>query len=224
MMRKIRFFALAVAVLASSLAAKELEFKRVVGLSLARYSEMPQFASIPEGRFTMKDRILPAFGAGFIYRITPRLSLDVHGQFFKKGAKIDYHVNGERAGRYLYDLRSLSVPICLRYGFLPGSTPYILTGFEISYILSHTEKYFAEGETTGVINKLLPSTRKIDFCSVLGGGYEFIIGRHAYFFEVRWYAGLVNISRSVADYPDIKSRTLAIQVGYRTSRRPFPFS
>ncbi len=196
----------------------------MIGLSLARYSELPSLASISEGSFHMKYRILPAFGAGFIYRITPRMSLDVHGQFFKKGAEVDYSVDGRRVGKYSYDLRVLSVPICLRYGFLAGSTPYALAGFEVSYVLSHYLKYFPAGETAGDIWKLRPSTSKFDLAAVVGGGYEFVFGRKVIFLEARWYGGLVNLSRGIENYPVLRSRAMAIQVGYRTSRKPFPFS
>lgn len=217
-----RALAAALVLATTSGPALGLEFKRVLGLSLASYSCIPDY---PVAGLSVGTRVLPAFGAGFIYRITEHLSLDVHGQYFRKGTYINYSNGAVRLGQYRYDLRVISLPVCLRYSLLRGSSPYVLGGLEVSYILSHEVKYYPEGQTVGTVEDIISKTRRLDLAQVLGGGYEFYFGkRFVGFLEVRWYGGLVNLSRNIEDYPTIKSRALSIQVGYRSKRKPFPFS
>jgi len=205
------------------LQAAELEFKRAGGLSLSRFSVPPGMVTIPEAALSLEDRVLVLFGIGFVYKMTPRFSLDVSGQYFRKGTHVDYRLYDQPVGKYIYDLRVLSLPVCLRYGFFPKSTPYVLGGFEISHVVSHEMKYYPDGQMSGLAHKLINSTRKFDFALVIGAGGELVFGRFVIFTEIRWYSGLVNISRSIENYPVIKTRVLSFQFGYRTKRKPFPF-
>jgi opacity protein-like surface antigen len=221
-MKRILAVIVALAVV-SAIPASAVEFKTSVGIALSSYSQPPSPVAIPEARFLLKDKITFGFGGGFIYRITPHISLDVNGSYQQKGTRVDNRFMETLAGRYSYALRMLSAPVCLRYGLLRGSTPYVLGGFEVSYVIGHDVVYFPADSDSGTIQKLRPQTRRIDFAALFGGGGELILKHWILFAEIRFSAGLVNLSKSIADYPVIKTRSLSLQVGFRTKRKLLPF-
>jgi opacity protein-like surface antigen len=209
--------------MAAPASAVDLEFKRTAGIAWSRFSTPPSPIAIPEVGYFLENRVTLVFGAGIVYRITSHLSLDVTGEYIRKGTCVERRYWDTPLSTFTYDLRMLSVPFCLRYGLLRGSTPYVLGGFEVSYVIGHDLKYFPVGSDSGTVQKLGSSTRRIDFATVLGGGVEFVFKQWALFAELRYSAGLVNLSKSIADYPVVKTRTFSLQVGFRTGRRPFPF-
>jgi hypothetical protein len=209
-------------VLAAASPVSGVEFKRVGGLAWSQFSALPGIFTIPEAGFSMRSRLTVLVGVGFVYRMTPHFSLDVSGQYFRKGARVDYLVYDNLIGTYSYDVRALSAPVCLRYGLRRGTTPYVLGGFDVSYVLGHEMSYFDAGSSTGTVSKLTPSTRKFDFAAVFGGGVEIVIGRLVVFTELRWYRGLVNLSKSIENYPTVRTRTLSLQIGFWTKRKPWP--
>jgi opacity protein-like surface antigen len=214
----ITVFALAIAIPASA-----LEFKTTAGIALSRYSLPPSPISIPEARFVLKDQITFGIGGGLILWITPHFSLDVNVEYVQRGTKVDSRLMETLVGAYSYNLRTLSAPVCLRLGLMRGSTPYILGGFEVSYIVGHDVQYYPTDSESGTTQKLLPHTRKTDFAAIVGGGFELILKHWTVFAELRYSSGLVNLSKSIADYPMIKTRSLSLEVGFRTKRKLLPF-
>jgi hypothetical protein len=214
----ITVFALAIAIPASA-----LEFKTTAGIALSRYSLPPSPISVPEARFVLKDQITFGIGGGLILWITPHFSLDVNVEYVQRGTKVDSRLVETLVGAYSYNLHTLSVPVCLRLGLMRGSTPYILGGFEVSYIVGHDVQYYPVDSELGTTQKLRPHTRKTDFAAIVGGGFELILKHWTVFAELRYSSGLVNLSKSIADYPMIKTRSLSLEVGFRTKRKLLPF-
>ncbi len=220
------FLLLAISVLISaapSMAAGRLEFKRIVGISWATFSEPPSPVAIPEAGFSLARQTGLVFGGGGVLRLGPYFSIDLNLQYLGKGAKVDHTFMGEHVGKSTYDFKSFSVPLCVRFGLLRGSTPYLLTGLETSYLLGHNVVFFPDGSESGTATKLGSVVRHVDFAAVLGGGFEVVFKNWTCFAELRYYSGLVNLSQGVDAYPVIKTRTLSLQFGFRTHRAPFPF-
>jgi hypothetical protein len=220
---KRRLAAITVLALTFAISASAAEFKTTLGIILAGYSLPPSPAATPEARFLLKRRITYGLGGGFIYWMTPHLSLDIDGGYQLKGTRVDSRFMETLVGKYSYDLRELSLPVCLRYGLFPGATPYVLGGFEVSYVIGHNVVYFPAGSDSGTIQRLRPQTRRIDYAVLFGGGGEFVLKHWIVFVEIRFSAGLVNLSKSIADYPVIKTRALSLQVGFRKKRKLLPF-
>lgn len=214
----ITVFALAIAIPASA-----AEFKTTVGIALSRFSLPPSPPAIPEASFLVKDQITFGIGGGLVLWITPHFSLDVNAEYVQKGTKVDGRLMETLVGSFSYNLRALNAPVCLRLGLFRGSTPYILGGFEVSYIIGHDVQYYPVDSESGTSQKLLPHTRKVDFAAIVGGGFELVLKHWILFAELRYSSGLVNLSKSIADYPVIKTRSLSLQVGFRTKRKLLPF-
>ena len=209
----------------SSTAANDIEYKRIFGVSWARFSEAPNPVAIPEAGFSLGTQPGLVFGGGGVLPLTKYLSLDLNIQYLRKGTRV-YHTNmSEPMGTSTYNFRALSLPFSIRVGPLPvrGTIPYVLAGLEASYLLSHNVSYFPTGSDSGTAVKLASVVRHFDFAAILGGGFDIAFKSWVFFAEVRWYAGLINLSRGVEGYPDIRTRTISLQIGFRTKRAPFAF-
>jgi hypothetical protein len=210
---------------APSMAAGPIEFKRIFGVSWARFSEPPNPVAIPEAGFSLGTQPGLVFGGGGVLPLTKYLSLDLNIQYLRKGTRVYHTFMSDPMGTSTYNFRALSLPFSIRFGPLPlhGSIPYILAGIEASYLLSHNVTYFGDGSDSGTAVKLASVIRHFDFAAILGGGFDIAFKTWVFFAEVRWYAGLVNLSQGVEGYPVIKTRTISLQIGFRTKHAPFSF-
>lgn len=197
------------------------EIKLFGGANWARYSEVPPVPGywIPEAApvLFLHDNPGSVFGIGFEFPLLGRVSLDVNGQYFQKGTKIEWTYPGGQIGgvtRSIYAVNVISVPACLKFKLFPRYSPYIMAGTELSYVLSHDETDF--GPFPGSIRSdLIGQTKRFDFGLVVGGGAALNYKRWAAFLELRYHTGLVNLSRGDPDYPVVKTRALALVAGIK---------
>ena len=122
------------------------EIKLFGGANWARYSDVPPVPGvwIPEVMpvLYLHDNPGSVFGIGFELPLWARVSLDVNGQYFQKGTKIEWTYPGGQIGGItgsIYAVNVISVPACLKIKLLPRYSPYIVAGIELSYVLSHDE-------------------------------------------------------------------------------------
>ncbi len=217
--------ALVLSSVGTATAAGRIEFKRIIGISWATFEEPPGQVAIPEAGFSLANQMGLNFGGGGVLPLSKFFSLDLNIQYLRKGTKVEHTLLNDHVGTSTYNFRALSVPLCVRIGPLKyhGVTPYGLAGFETSYLLSHDVTYYPDGSTSGTAQKLGSVVRHFDFSAILGGGLDINSKTWTLFAEMRWYSGLVNLSKGIDGYPVIKTRTLSLQFGVRTHRRPFPF-
>ncbi len=206
-------------------AAGRIEFKRIIGISWATFEEVPSPIAIPEATFSLAKQTGINFGGGGVLPLSKFFSLDLNFQYLRKGTRVNALLSGEHVGTFTYNFRAFSVPLCLRIGPLKyhGVTPYGLVGIESSYLISHDLTFYPVGSTSGTAQKLGSMVKHFDFSAILGGGLDVNFKKVTLFAEMRWYSGLVNLSKGVEGYPVIKTRTMSLQFGVRTHRRPFPF-
>jgi len=206
-------------------AAGRIEFKRIIGISWATFENSPNFVTVPEAAFALDQQLGLNFGAGGVLPLTKLFSLDLNLQYLRKGTQVDYFLMNAHAATYTYNFRAFSAPLCLRVGPLKyhGVMPYGLVGIESSYLISHDLTIYADGASSGTAQKLDSMVKHFDFSAILGGGFDINFKTWTLFAEMRWYSGLVNLSKGVDGFPVIKTRTMSLQFGVRTHRRPFPF-
>jgi opacity protein-like surface antigen len=105
------------------------------------------------------------------------------------------------------NLDEVSVPVLLRYRFLEGTSPYILGGGEVAYIISSKAKYTATDNATQQTysgTEDLDQTEnlnKLDYGLVFGVGLEVTSLAVPIFIEGRYHMGLANIFKTTADTP-----------------------
>jgi hypothetical protein len=205
-------------------AAGRIEFKRIIGISWATFEDPPNPVAIPEAGFSLANQMGLNFGGGGVLPLSKLFSLDLNLQYIRKGTKVEHTLMADHVGTSTYNFRSLSVPLCVRVGPLKyhGVTPYGLAGLEASYLISHDVTYYPNGSSTGTAQKLGSMVKHFDFSAILGGGLDINFKTWTLFAEMRWYSGLVNLSNGIEGYPVIKTRTMSLQFGIRTHRKPFP--
>jgi len=180
------------------------DFKVMAGINLSKYNnhELNDFQSSHKFGFLG--------GIGFEKKITQNLLLEFDLLYFQKGSKAESIDPPYFESKY--DLDVTSIPILLRYQFLYGSSPYILAGFELSFINSH--KKITEGQETIDIKG---STDSSDWGYLFGCGYQIELEEDLFLFiEARWHQGDRNISKDVVGLPIIHTNTILILVGVRS--------
>lgn len=167
------------------------------------------------------------FFGGIGLEFGSRLGLEIDILYFQKGVRLKGDDSAEGfSGSFdvTTSLDEISVPALLKFRFLPGSTPYIVGGGEIAYVLSAKSKYTATDATTKKtyagttdLKKDSENLNTIDYGLVFGAGFELNSGFLPFYIEGRYHMGLANMFKKDAETPqDVKDtdsvRTTAIVV------------
>jgi opacity protein-like surface antigen len=187
------------------------EIKIFGGGDWARYQGPPRNSWIPEISYQYGANRLLLFGLGVEVPVFGRFAADVGIQYFQKGQREDDYYLGTYMGQIVYRLDVLSLPACLKFKPFAKFPPYILAGWEASYVLRHRNDLPPSDLIIISGTNLIGGTRRFDFGFVAGGGAEFpVAARLAAFAELRYYLGLLNLDRSGHA---LRTRTLAVQAG-----------
>jgi opacity protein-like surface antigen len=109
---------------------------------------------------------------------------------------------------------AITAPIMVKIRFMPGTTPYILAGGEIGYILNQkvvvtdAAGVDTEADITDEINRLL-------YGVVFGGGVEMQVGGMNLLLEARYRLGLSNLIKNPDPGVSIKATALSILLGIK---------
>ncbi|NTU51232.1 MAG: PorT family protein [Candidatus Aminicenantes bacterium] len=199
------------------------ELKIFAGPDWAEYKN-PGLSPIPEVDYVVKANPGLLFGLGLEFPLVSVLRADIGLQYFQKGTKDEIFFLGQLNTRDIYDLDVISLPVCLKLKPFSGTSPYLLAGGEISYVIRHHGTLFA-GDLQPVEQQLLDQTRRWDLGLVMGGGVETrATGRLSVFAEVRYNLGLVNLAKPQIVYiieslgifySGLRTRALALQAGIK---------
>jgi hypothetical protein len=186
------------------------EIKVFGGGDWARYQGPPPNSWIPEISYQYRANRLLLFGLGVEVPVFGRFAADVGIQYFQKGQREDFYYLGAYEGQAAYRMDVLSLPACLKFKPFVKLPPYILAGWEVSYVLRHRND-LPPRDVELFETDLIPGTRRFDFGLVAGGGAEFpVAARWTAFAELKYYLGLLDLDRS--GYT-LRTRTLAVQAG-----------
>ena len=209
------------------------EVKLIGGLASANIS----FSRDPGSDFGVsidsyqKSKLGLVGGIGF--EMGSRFGVEIDILYIQKGVKFEGSGSdplfGE-AGSFdvTANLDEVSVPVLLRFEFLEGTTPYILGGGEVGYIISSKAKYNATDNATGKTysgTEELDQTdnlNKLDYGLVFGAGLEIDSLTIPFFIEWRYHMGLANIFKSDADTPTqaqdddwVRTKTVVVTIGIK---------
>lgn len=199
------------------------ELKIFGGSDWAQYKH-PGLSPIPEVDYSVKANPGLLFGLGLEFRLVSVLRADIGLQYFQKGTKDEIFFLGQPNTHDIFDLDVISLPVCLKLKPFSGTSPYLLAGGEISYVIKHHGTLFVEGFQP-VEEPLLDQTRRWDLGLVMGGGVETrATGRLSVFAEVRYTLGLVDLAKPQIVYlieslgifySGLRTRALALQAGIK---------
>lgn len=147
-----------------------------------------------------------AGGIGFMFG--GRVGAEVDIMYVQKGAKVEGNnvddgfggtVNGEAS----IQINQISIPVLISIKFLPGTSPYILFGGSVSYILSATADYTVtfEGQTEAGTEDLFKAEdgtdpeilSRLGYSAIGGAGIALSLGSMRFTIEARYIYGLANI-------------------------------
>jgi outer membrane protein with beta-barrel domain/SH3 domain-containing protein len=170
---------------------------------------------------------------GIGYEFGGQMGVEIDFLYMQKGVKFAgiYNTNGAGTGvdfDVKVKLDVVTIPVLFKFKLAPGSTPYLLAGGEIGYILSSKLDYDAVNLETDEIYtgtedlKDQENMNSIDYGLVLGAGYELIGGPVPLSIEARYHMGLANLikyddtlSGSVQSSDYVKTNALVLLLGFR---------
>jgi len=111
-----------------------------------------------------------------------------------------------------YELGEISVPFMAKIKLFSRSTPFLLAGGEVAYILSHKQKPGPFGVDS--VYDMMDNTRKMDYGLVVGMGYELEVGGVILELSGRYHHGLAKVS-GISGYRvyEFRTRELAVALG-----------
>ncbi len=187
-------------------------FKIFGGLTSAEisHSYVPEIPEASPDRF-MKPRT--GFLGGIGYEVGSRFGLEIDLLYFQKGVMFEGSVSQALTGfnanfKATAKIDELSIPILAKLRLLPASTPYVICGGEIAYIVSSKAIYdynnITENDSQSGTEEYTDGVNRIDYGLVFGGGVEFKAGPVYVFIEGRYFVGLADIAGTDPDIPEVK--------------------
>jgi len=159
--------------------------------------------------FDQYKNSLMGLAGGIGFETGRQVGVEVDVMYVQKGIKLegnDADANG--VGVLDFDvslvINQIAVPVLLRFKFMPGTSPYILLGGAISYILSATADYnwSIEGESDSGSEDLFAQEgntfNRLDYSIIGGAGLELALGAMRLFIEGRYIYGMANIAHDDA--------------------------
>jgi len=173
------------------------------------------------------------FLGGIGFEFGGRIGMEIDFLYMQKGVKFAGIYSPEGAGTGVdfdvnFMVNEITVPLMFKFKLMPGSTPYLLGGGEIAYILSSKIDYEAvnlgtDESYSGTEDlKEQDNMADLDYGLVLGAGYELVGGPIPISIEARYHMGLANLIKYDANLPEdvrgddwVKSNALVLLVGIR---------
>jgi hypothetical protein len=183
--------------------ARAAEIKLLGGASLSSYSICPKevgdwySASL---RYQTAYRSGFLVGAGLEWPLVRKVSLEIDILYFQKGSQVTGSGYSDSRLDYEYTLNVVSLPVLVKIKPLPHSSPYLVHGGELFYVLAHKCAYtyhpypLQNGYApTTSIEDIKKGTRSFGLGAVVGAGWEIEHRGAAFFVELRYHFGLLNI-------------------------------
>jgi hypothetical protein len=117
-------------------------------------------------------------------------------------------------GKVTINGTGISLPIMLKVRFLPGTTPYLLAGGEIGYILNQKIVITANDGTTSEMD-ITDNINRLFYGLVFGGGLELQAGGMNLLLEARYRLGLSNQVKDPDPGDYLKATALMILLGVK---------
>ncbi|MBN2409210.1 MAG: PorT family protein [Candidatus Aminicenantes bacterium] len=211
-------------------AASAQEVKLLGGAGLSSYSICPRGVRnwySPYLEFQTAYR--PGFlvGAGLECSLAKRVGLEIDILYFQKGSKLSAtRLLDEPAWESEYTLNVISLPILVKLKALPGSSPYLVHGGELSYVIAHRsastyypDPYIYPAEPNALSEDIKEKTRRVGLGAVVGAGWEIRYRGVALSIELRYHFGLLNLLSEEGSGPlsiaSMKSNSQVILCGLR---------
>ncbi|MEI6614927.1 MAG: outer membrane beta-barrel protein [Chrysiogenales bacterium] len=116
--------------------------------------------------------------------------------------------------KYEFSGTAITLPIMLKVRFLAGTTPYILAGGEVGYLLNQ-KIVMTAADGTSTEYDALDHVNRLLYGLIFGGGVELQAGGMNLFFEARYRLGLSNLFKDPEPGSYIKPTALMFLLGVK---------
>jgi len=161
----------------------------------------------------------PTVGLGYEFGLSNRLCLELGGYFAPGGMKLSGKVLGTEYNAKLHG-NAVGLGLLGKFKFATGgSTPYVMAGADVGYVLSMKSTVEAGGEKEE--EDILDEVNKMYYGIDLGAGYERQIGGLTLVIEGRYLLGLSNMLKKPKEVEEqdwdsyAKPTTMAFMVGIK---------
>jgi hypothetical protein len=151
---------------------------------------------------------VPQFGAGVLvgggieFPLSRTIALEIDGLFFQKGTRIELRYWDDVAGYAIERMNELSFPAFLKIYLRPGTSPYLLGGGEIGFVLAHQ----SDPHNYGLVSQ------RTEYGLVFGAGFRQKTGGSYINIEGRYNHGLQDM---VSDFSMLRRmRAFSLLVGF----------
>jgi hypothetical protein len=212
--------------------ASAQEVKLLGGASLSSYSICPKevgdwydwYSGYPRYQTAYRSGFL--VGAGLEWPLVRKVRLEIDLLYFQKGGKITGTGYSEELWDYDYTLDVISLPVLVKIKPLPRSSPYLVHGGELFYVLAHkcafTYYHYplqAQFGPSTSIEDVKEETRRFGLGAVVGAGWEIEHRGVAFSIELRYHFGLLNLLAEEGFGPlgiaSIKANSQVILCGFK---------
>jgi hypothetical protein len=153
-------------------------------------------------------------GVGFELSFTANFALEMDIVYAPGGAEFKGTYLGDTI-TMTYKGYAVALPVLFKVSFLPGTTPYIITGGFLAYTTSQKGIvdvspgiYHSEDDITDEVNRF-------QYGLVFGGGLEIAIASMNFLVEGRYSLGLSNLIKNPSPGETAKSTNILILIGYK---------
>lgn len=147
----------------------------------------------------------PEFGAGFVagggveFSLNRNVALEADALFLQKGSRIGYQL---LTAHSMTRINELSIPVLLKVLMKPGTSPYLLAGPEVAFVLTKGE-----------------GVKSIDYGVVGGIGFQKRFRGFGISFEARYHHGLRELMSDDLTPPEVgvlmkKMRVFTFVLGF----------
>ncbi len=200
MKRLLLVFVFVLAVCASW--ASSAQLKIMAGAGLSRSTAPLGGAWFPETHGVPQLAAGVLVGGGIEFSLSRTVALEVDGLFVQKGSRIDLNYWGEAIGHSIERMNELSFPAFLKIYLKPGTSPYLLGGGEVGFVLAKAP----DPNNYGL------ASQRTEYGLVFGAGFRRQIGGSYITIEGRYNHGLQDM---VSDFSILrKMRAFSLLVGF----------
>jgi len=163
---------------------------------------------------TLKKTSLMGFMGGLGFESGGRIAIEFDLLYSPGGAVLKNAEDTESKAKITISGTAITAPILLKIRFMPGTTPYLLAGGEIGYILNQKAIMTAE-DGTKTEEDITEEFNRLLYGVVFGGGIELQAGGMNVLLEARYRLGLSNLIKDADPGVSIKATAITFLLGIK---------
>jgi hypothetical protein len=184
---------------------------KLMGSSI--FSKMNISEELPE-EAQLKSYTSFGGGLGFELAFTPNVLFEIDFTFAPGGTRLEVDVEGILIDAKLSG-KAVSAPVLLKIKFLPGTSPYVVAGGEVGYVINQKLVYSIPGYGEDEIEIDEEEIQRFYYGLLFGGGFEVDLNYLSFLVEFRYHMGLSNQIKDPPPDAYARSNAMSLVLGIK---------